>query len=407
MSLDPHTIRSQSHTDVGVLLERGADVIVERWGRRAVEEQPNAPRVHHAVLVDHLRDFLRALARSLAESQSPNNTQHHRTAMIHGGQRWETGWSLTEVVRDYQILRLVILDFLLESLGRPLEYSEAQAIGLGLDEAIGASVAIYVKSRDEYLRNIEDQRADAAKQVERQLRDHASALLDADRRKNEFLAMLAHELRNPLAPALHAVHLMKLKGSPDPELNWASEMIERQLRQMARMIDDLLDISRVTRGLVKLEKEMVDVATVVGRAVEMVRPLIDDRKQMLTVALPEVPLQLEADPARLAQVFANLLTNAAKYTEKGGQIWLSAERQAGAVLIKVRDSGIGITEELMPRIFDLYAQGNRSPEQTQGGLGIGLALVRRLVELHGGVVEAHSAGTGQGSEFLVRLPLEK
>ena len=211
-----------------------------------------------------------------------------------------------------------------------------------------------------------------------------AALKEADRRKDEFLAMLAHELRNPLAPIRNAVQIFRAKGPPVPELQWATEVIDRQVQQMTRLVDDLLDVSRITRGKIELRKERVELATVVNSAVEASRPLIEKWGHELTVTIPPQPIHLEADPTRLAQVLLNLLNNAAKYTDQGGRIWLTAERQGDQVLIRVKDTGIGIPAEMLPRIFEMFTQVDRSLERSQGGLGIGLTLVQRLVEMHGG-----------------------
>jgi signal transduction histidine kinase len=227
---------------------------------------------------------------------------------------------------------------------------------------------------------------------------------EGDRRKNEFLAMLAHELRNPLAPIRNAVQILRMCGSDQPDLSWALEVMERQMQQLVRMVDDLLDVSRITRGKINLQKELTDVASLVHSAVESSRPLLDERKHELTVSLPAQPVFVEADPARLAQVLANLLNNAAKYTEEGGQVWLTVEQDEGEVVFRVRDTGMGIPASMLSSVFDLFTQADRSLDRSQGGLGIGLTLVRQLVELHGGSVQAHSAGPGQGSEFVVRLP---
>jgi signal transduction histidine kinase/DNA-binding response OmpR family regulator len=228
---------------------------------------------------------------------------------------------------------------------------------------------------------------------------------EADRRKNEFLAMLAHELRNPLAPIRNAVHLLRQPGAGREHLDWAGEVIDRQVRQLVRLVDDLLDVSRITRGSITLQPDWVSLAAVVGSAVETSRPLIDARKQTLTVTLPSEPVQLHADPARLAQVLANLLNNAAKYTPEGGRVTLTAERDGGDMVFRVRDTGMGIPAEMLTSIFDLFTQVERALDRAQGGLGIGLTLVRRLVEMHGGSVRASSEGADKGSEFVVRLPV--
>lgn len=231
------------------------------------------------------------------------------------------------------------------------------------------------------------------------------ALGEAARRKDEFLAMLAHELRNPLAPVRNAIQILRLEGTRAPQELWARDVIDRQIQQMTRLIDDLLDVSRITRGRLELRKERVELARVLQGAVETSRPLIDGSGHELSVDLPADPIYLDADITRLAQVFSNLLNNAAKYSDRGSRISLTAERQGSDVVVSVRDCGIGIPREMLTRVFDMFAQVDRSLERTVGGLGIGLTLVKRLVEMHGGTVEAQSEGTGKGSEFVVRLPI--
>jgi signal transduction histidine kinase len=228
-------------------------------------------------------------------------------------------------------------------------------------------------------------------------------LKEADRRKDEFLATLAHEMRNSLSPVHNAVQILRLKGADTPDLCWGRDVIERQVKQMTRLIDDLLDISRITRDKLELRKERVELAEVVTAAVETSRPLIEECGHQLTVKLPPEPIYLYADQMRLAQVYMNLLTNAAKYTDRGGHIWLTAERDGSDVLVRVKDTGVGIPAEKLPRLFEMFFQIDQSVERSHGGLGIGLSLVRQLVELHGGSVKAHSGGVGKGSEFTVRL----
>jgi PAS domain S-box-containing protein len=230
------------------------------------------------------------------------------------------------------------------------------------------------------------------------------ALKEADRRKDEFLATLAHELRNPLAPMRNALQILR-RADNRAASEQARAVLERQLLQMVRLIDDLLDVSRVTRGKLRLRTGRVELAAVVASAVETARPLIEASGHELTVALPPGPVPLDVDLTRLAQVFANLLNNAAKYTERGGRIWLTAERQGSDVVVSVKDTGVGIAAEALPRLFEMFSQVDRSLEQSQGGLGIGLSLVKGLVEMHGGSVEARSEGPGRGSEFVVRLPV--
>ena len=239
------------------------------------------------------------------------------------------------------------------------------------------------------------------RRLEDDLRRHAEQLADADRRKDEFLAMLAHELRNPLAPLGTSLELL---GSAVAGRERFLDMAKRQVKHLVRLVDDLLDVSRITRGKITLRKEPVLLADVVARAVELARPLVDARGHALTVSLPPEPVRVEADAVRLTQVFANLLGNAAKYTPPRGSIWLTAECVGDEVAVRVRDTGVGLPPELLPHIFDLFVQGDASLDRTRGGLGIGLTLVRALVELHGGRVEARSAGLEKGSEFVAWLP---
>lgn len=243
------------------------------------------------------------------------------------------------------------------------------------------------------------------KQLEQQLRQRLNDLAEADRQKNEFLAMLAHELRNPLAPMRNALHLLKMPGANSTVTDRARDVMERQMHHLVRLVDDLLDVSRIIRGQIELRREILDIAAAVSRAVETAEPAIDTQGHQLSVSLPEEPVWVEGDLVRLAQALANLLTNAAKYTDRAGRIEVAIVAEGREAVVRVRDSGIGIAPDMLPRLFDLFVQGNRSLARSQGGLGIGLTLVRRLVEMHGGSVTASSAGLGQGSEFVVRLPI--
>lgn len=236
---------------------------------------------------------------------------------------------------------------------------------------------------------------DARKQAEQQL-------AELSRRKDEFLAMLSHELRNPLAPILNAVQLLQLQKDASPVQQKARAIIERQVRQLTHLVNDLLDVARAATGRIKLCREQVDMRDIVDRAVETVRPLIDQRRHELTVSLPPDPIWLHADAARLTQVVTNLLNNAAKYTPEGGRIWLAIQQEGDQAVLRVRDTGIGVAPAFLPYVFDLFTQAERSSDRSQGGLGIGLALVKRLVELHEGTVRVSST-LGQGSEFVVRF----
>lgn len=247
---------------------------------------------------------------------------------------------------------------------------------------------------------------DNARLYER-LRDSAERLAEVDRRKDEFLATLAHELRNPLAPLRNGLKLLKAASGKPEIAEQARAMMERQTEQMVRLVDDLLDVSRISVGKIELRREWAELGAIVHSAVESLGPLIEQSGHALQLKLAAEPIYLDADPVRLSQVFCNLLNNAAKYTERGGTIVLAAVRQEQQVEIAVRDNGIGIPTHMLPRVFDMFTQVNHSLEKTQGGLGIGLTIVKRLVELHGGTVEARSEGLGHGSEFIVRLPLRE
>ncbi|MGI4815475.1 MAG: hybrid sensor histidine kinase/response regulator, partial [Janthinobacterium lividum] len=245
----------------------------------------------------------------------------------------------------------------------------------------------------------------AREHAEAQLRHLNQQLSEADRRKDDFLATLAHELRNPLAPMRNVLEALRLKDLDDPQLRWFRDVFERQLQHMTHLVDDLLEISRITHGKFELRRRPIDLAGTLHGAVEAVTALAQASSHQLNVSLPREPITLNADPTRLSQVIQNLLNNAIKYTPTGGQIWLSAGRHREQAVISVRDSGIGIPSEHLSKVFEMFSQLAPALERSQGGLGIGLALVRGLVELHGGTVSAHSAGVGQGSEFTINLPL--
>ncbi len=266
---------------------------------------------------------------------------------------------------------------------------------LTLTDAAGQPVALATVSQDITER----------KRLEEDLRRLAADLSEADRRKNEFLAMLAHELRNPLAPISNAVQVLRRGPGDAAAVRSASEMLGRQVGQMGRLVDDLLDMSRITRGKIELRTERIELGEVVQQAVDAARALYTSMHHELTISVPPEPVHLVADPARLTQIVGNLLNNAGKFTERGGHIWLTVERDSDQVVIRVRDNGIGIAAAQLPRIFEMFMQLDTSLERERGGLGIGLTLVKTLVEMHAGTVEARSDGPGRGSEFIVRLPV--
>ena len=249
-------------------------------------------------------------------------------------------------------------------------------------------------------RDITERQRDAAR-----LRELNAELARADRKKDEFLATLAHELRNPLAPLGNVLEILKRKAGDDAQLIWAQEVFERQMRHMSHLVDDLMEISRITQGRVTLRRAPTDIGAIMRAAVEAAQAIIDGGAHRLEVLVPAAPVLVDADPTRLTQVLTNLLNNAAKYTPDGGRIWFGAAAEGGQVAISVRDSGIGIAPDNLANVFTMFAQLEPALERSQGGLGIGLALVKGLVALHDGTIAAHSAGIGQGSEFIVRLPI--
>jgi len=298
---------------------------------------------------------------------------------------------VAEVMRSGRIAGLANHTILIAQDGthRPIDDSAAP-----IRDAEGQFVGVVLVFRD-----ISERR-----RLELELQRRSDDLVDRDRRKDEFLAMLAHELRNPLAPIRNSIQVLRPKHSGDPDAERAGAMIERQVAHLVRLVDDLMDVSRITRGKLELRRQAVDLAEIVTRTVEAVRPQAEERGHQMEVALPETPVAIEADAARLEQVISNLLANAVKYTATGGQIRLTAGREGGEAVVRVRDNGIGIRPEMLPRLFDIFQQADRVPGHISEGLGIGLSLVRSLVEMHGGSVSASSSGTGQGSEFVVRLP---
>lgn len=290
------------------------------------------------------------------------------------------------------------------------EISEARDAEVIIARADGSRITVVVNIRA--LKNERDEIIGAINcfyditersQLEQKTKEQAQSLIDLDRRKDEFLAMLSHELRGPLAPLANAVKIITLQQNLDPNYQLACNVIEHQIGQLKHLIDDLLEVSRITTGGVQLRRDWITAKDIVERAVETAQPVIEHRGHQFTITVPPQAIWLNADIARLEQVIVNLLINAAKYTIQGGHIWLTVQQENDVVSIRVRDTGIGIPPELLPNIFDLFTQAERSLARSEGGLGLGLCLVKRLVELHGGTVEVQSK-VGQGSEFIVRLP---
>jgi signal transduction histidine kinase len=390
-TIDTKVIRAEPHAEIGALIQCSVDILVEHWCARALAEQSAARQVHHAALRDHLPKFLRAMGHALSNSGARGSEQHYLPALEHGEERWEHGWSLTEVVRDYQLLQLVVLEYLEKSLCRPLHVREMMAVGVFVDDAIAASIGTYVAKRDDDVRSSESARIQALEQ--------------AHRRKDEFMAVLAHELRNPLAPIVDSVRILRaVLTSPAERVTATLDVIDRQSHQLMRLVDDVLDVARIGLGRLELRKSRVELVTVLKEAMQASAPAFAAKQHEVTLSLPALPVYLEADLERLIQVVCNLLNNAAKYTPAGGHIQLLGEYENECAVIRVRDNGVGIAPEMLSRVFEMFAQLDESREYAQDGLGIGLTLVRRLVEQHGGTVTCTSDGAGRGSEFVVRLP---
>ncbi len=330
------------------------------------------------------------------------------------------GFELAEMIRQHPRYRKTAIIFVsavhLTDLDRlkgyesgAVDYVSVPVVPELLRAKVSVFAELYRKTREfERLnRELEERVAERTTELQAAMTKQtelADKLREADRRKDEFLALLAHELRNPLAPVQNAVSVMRLKGIDDPQLVWCYDVIERQADQLKRLVDDLLDVSRITQGKIQLRLEPVDLETVIAGAVETSAPLINAQHHQLRVHLPDEAVSVRGDASRLTQVVANLLNNAAKYQNEDGTIELTARREGHEAVIAIRDHGIGLSSEMLSEAFELFAQGERTPDRAQGGLGIGLSLVKKLVELHGGTVRAASDGPGRGAEFVIRLP---
>ena len=365
------------------------------------------------------REQFRITLASLSEGVITTDTEG-RVSYLNPVAEVLTGWNLGQAGRErLESVFHVVHPHTRDKVANPAE----RALREGVSVRLGPTHATVLISRDGSERPVDtsaapirDEQGNVAGAVlifrditeryrmESELRRNAAELSEADRRKNEFLAILAHELRNPLAPIGNAVEIMRLSGEDPRPMAAARAMVERQLGQLVRLVDDLLDVSRISRGKIELRKTRLEIGPIVQQSVESVTPLLGSLQHRLELDLPTQPVWVMADPARLAQVLGNLLNNACKFTDAGGMLRLGVREEDGQVVIRVRDNGIGIAPEQLPQVFDLFVQADTSLERQGSGLGIGLTLVKELVQLHGGSVSVHSAGLGQGSEFTVRLP---
>ena len=391
MTIETERIRAEPHQEIGSIILDDAELLVERWAERAKAEQPTAARAYHAALRNQLLPFLEAVGEGLRQSGNRNPREHRIEAVEHGEQRWDNGWSLTELVRDYQILQLVILEHLERELDRLLGYREAMAVGVFIDDAIAVSIAAFVRSHEQNIRAIEKASTDA--------------MLEAQARKDNFLALVVHELRNPVHPIVNGIETLNvlLRESDTPIRN-AVHVIKRQSRHLARILDDLADLSRMAQGRLELQKAVIDVRDVIDQAVQSCEGLIAEREHRLIKDIDSRPLTVHGDATRLIQVMVNLLKNAARYTPPGGNVTIAAHHRDSSIAITVSDSGAGISPDMLEKVFDMYTRSNEATEAAPDGLGIGLALVRQVVLLHGGEVKAFSDGIGAGARFTVTLP---
>lgn len=385
---------------------------IDRVNILLVDDQPTKLLTYEAILSDlgeHLikvtsaREALECLLKNeiavvLVDVCMPELDGYELAAMIRQHPRFQK----TAIIFVSAIL-MTDLDRLRGYECGAVDYVPVPVVPEILRAKVGVFAELYRKTRALERLNLELEERVAERTAA--LEATTAALQETDRRKDEFLAMLAHELRNPLAPIRTAVQLLRLQELGEEQQARARVVIERQVDHLVRLIDDLLDVSRITRGMITLHREPVLLASVVARAVETVRPAIDANRHELRVELPDELLTLECDKTRLVQVLANILHNSAKFTDPGGQVWLKVTRQGSQAVITVTDTGIGLPTEAADRIFDLFTQVHDKSERSQGGLGIGLALVRRLTEMHGGTVTARSGGVGCGTEVTVRLPV--
>ncbi len=357
--------------------------IIERWKEQVRSEVPGAQPQPDPLLINNLPVFLDDLVEALRFGGG-NACTVSEACQAHARERASLAdYSLEEVIREYHLLRGVLLE-LLEPDQPSLK--ARMIIHESIDRGIQEAAEQFMNSRQQ-------------------------SLLEADRRKNEFMATLAHELRTPLGAIRNALYVLEQLGIEDERALRQLTLANRQSRNLARLVDDLLDVSRVVRGKLELRREVIDLVAVAEGVIQTLRPLVEASRLHLHVSLSQEPLCVEADPVRLEQVISNLLNNSVRYTPEGGEIWVSLERSsersgaASKAVLQVRDTGMGIHPDLLPKIFDLYMQAHSGSTRSREGLGIGLTLVRRLVEIHGGSVAAESAGPGQGSRFTVRLPL--
>jgi signal transduction histidine kinase len=372
-------------------LRASKEAIIARWQESVQREAvPSAKGLSEPQLRDHLPSLLEEIAVALEGEPTPAVDAEGRA---HGRHRWGSGYDIGEVLWEISLLQQTLLEVVNERSTSDPRLTHDEQI-----EVIRRLLSLTNLSGQAAVAQFHAESIAARRLLEAELEA-------ANEEKDRFFAMLSHELRNPLSPILAAVQLLEFTETSDPRVRRAREIIARQVQHQARLIDDLSDVNRIAHGKIALRMETHNLKAVVSYAVEGCLPVIEGKSQTLHLALPDEILLVDADPVRLEQVVTNLLTNASRYTEPDGTIWVSVVREEREAVIRVRDTGIGIAPEKLPRIFDLFVQADPSPGRREGGLGLGLTLVKNLVELHGGAVGACSEGPGKGCEFAVRLPL--
>lgn len=379
-------IRWQTRSEAAERLREHIPRILEQWEGMVRDSLPAAKHQEKSTLHNSLPQCLESITEALLRGEAKDDPKDTASAREHGKQRAELErYSLEQVIEEYYLLRETVLDEL--ETDDSLEPEAEAIIRAEIDYGIKGAAAEYVRATREALEK------------------RSRALEDADRRKNQFLAVLAHEFRTPLSILSNTLFILE-NSTLDGRQSHGVEIAARQTRHLSRLLEDLNDISRIAYGKVELRRETVSLTALAQAVAESVRPIFEARKQAFTVQLPKEPLFLEADPLRLEQVITNLLKNASKFTGEGGEIRLCVVREGEEAVLKVMDTGIGIEPTRLSSVFDIFVQVGAEPVHSNGGLGIGLALVKHLVELHGGEVAAYSEGLMQGSEFVARLPVK-
>lgn len=367
--------------------------VLERWEAQVRAEVPAASTVDHEELRDHLHVLLAHVVLALSPDAPDATIPPLTTSQRHGGERaLLESYSLGEVLQEYSILRRTVLEVLGEA--HPMSPLERTIINDALEQAlIGASTQYALVQHQADQKQIQQARAETAK------------LLEVDEHRSQFLAWLGHEMRTPLSAITHAHYILNSLDLQDERARRQIAVASRQARHLSRLAEDLLDLSRISQGTMDVRVERLDLRQPLLDAAEASKPLLDESGHDFHCDLPDEPLWLDGDPVRLVQAFTNLFNNAARYTPNGGEVRLSLEREGAEAVVRVRDTGIGIDPAVLPHIFEPFVQADTASPQARQGLGIGLALLRRLIEMHGGTATADSAGLGHGSEFVIRLPL--